>query len=213
MAVYARSTSFQARAGTIDEGIAEVRDRVMPAAMALEGCVGLSMICDRESGLCVTTSAWTTRKALDQSGQSMLAHLQHGSEIFGSAPSFDLWEIAIVHRHGVSGQGARVRCTWLNLDPAELSHSFETYRLVMLPAFDDMQGFCSAGLMVDPATGRAVSSVTFASQELMVASRPATERLRSRTAEDVGNTVADIEEFELVLAHLHVPETVRPRYS
>jgi hypothetical protein len=208
--VYARSSAFTARAGTIDEGIAYVRDEVMPAAMAVQGCVGLSMICDRESGRCITTSAWSTRDALNGSGKSMLPLLRHGGEIFGSAPSVDLWEIAIVHRHGVSGEDACVRCTWLNLDPSGLSDSIETYRLTMLPALEEMDGFCSASLMVDRATGRAVSSATFASREAIVASRPAAERLRSRTAEDVGTTVADIQEFELVLAHLHVPETARP---
>ena len=48
--MYARSTTFQARPGSIDEGIAFVRDEVMPDLMAMEGCTGLSMICDRESG-------------------------------------------------------------------------------------------------------------------------------------------------------------------
>jgi len=42
----------------------------------------------------------------------------------------------------------------------------------------------------------------------MVASRTAAEALRTRTAEDVGATVTDIHEFELALAHLHVPEMV-----
>ena len=202
-----------AQPGTIDEGIADVRDHVMPAAMTVKGCVGLSMICDHESGRCITTSAWSTREALNRSGKTMLPLLQHASVIFGSQPTLDLWEIAVVHRHGVSGEGACVRCTWLNLDPAGLPHSFETYRLAMLPAFEEMDGFCSASLMVDPITGRAVSSVTFASREAIVASRPAAERLRSRTAEDAGNTVADIQEFELALAHLHVPETAPPRRS
>jgi hypothetical protein len=208
--VYARSTAFTARPGTIDEGIAYVRDEVMPAAMTVEGCVGLSMICDRESGRCITTSAWSTPDALNRSEETMLPLLQHGGEIFGSPPWVDLWEIAIVHRHDVSGEGACVRCTWLNLDPSGLSHSIETYRLTILPALEEMDSFCSASLMVDRATGRAVSSATFASREAIVASRPAAERLRSRTAEDVGTTVADIHEFELVLAHLHVPETARP---
>jgi hypothetical protein len=42
----------------------------------------------------------------------------------------------------------------------------------------------------------------------MVASRSAAEALRSRTADDIGARVTDINEFELALAHLHVPELV-----
>jgi hypothetical protein len=193
--------------------VAYVRDESMPALTAMDGWTGLSMISDRESGGCIITTAWSTKEELDASDQLMMAKRERGAEIFGAKPSVDVWDIAVVHRRAASGEGSCVRCTWLSMDTAGITHAIDTYRMALLPALEEIDGFCSASLMVDPATGRAVSSVTFASQEAMAASRPATERLRSRTAEDVGNTVADIKEFELVLAHLHVPETVRPRHS
>jgi len=92
------------------------------------------------------------------------------------------------------------------MDAAGINHAIETYRMATLPALEEMDGFCSASLMVDRATGRAVSSATFTSLDAMVASRSAAQELRSRIAEDVGATVTDIHEFELALAHLHVPE-------
>jgi len=204
--MYARSTTFQARPGSIDEGIAYVRDEVMPAAMAMDGCVGLSMICDRESGRCIATSAWSTQDALNSSEQGMEPKRQRGAEIFGGPPSVERWEIAVLHRHAMSGEGACVRCTWLTMDAEGLTHASDTYRMSTLPALEEMAGFCSASLMVDPATGRAVSSVTFASRDAMVASRSAAEGLRTSTVRDMRGTVTGIQEFELALAHLHVPE-------
>ena len=205
-AVYARSTTFQARPESIDEGIAFVQNDVMPAAMAMEGCIGLSMICDRESGRCIATSAWSTEGVMSASEQTIAPMRQRGAEIFGTQPSVDRWEIAVLHRHAASGEGACVRCTWLSMDAAGLDHAIETYRMSALPALEEMNGFCSASLMVDRSSGRAVSSATFTSRDAMVASRSAAEALRSRTAADVGATVTDIQEFELALAHLHVPE-------
>jgi hypothetical protein len=205
-AVYARSTTFQAQPESIDRGIAYVRDEVMPALMAIDGCTGLSMICDRDSGRCIATSAWQTEEAMNSSEQNVEPLRQRGAEIFGGEPSVDRWEIAVLHRTAASGEGACVRCTWLSLDAAGLDHAVETYRMTALPTLEEMGGFCSASLMVDRATGRAVSSATFASRDAMVASRPAADVLRTRTAEDIGATVTDIEEFELALAHLHVPE-------
>ena len=204
--MFARSTTFRAAPLTIDEGIAYVRDEVMPAALATKGCIGLSMICDRGSGRCITTSAWSTSDARDASGRTMRPLLQRGGEIFGAEPSVDLWEIVVLHRHGISGEGAGVRCTWLNLDKSELSHAIRTYRMAMLPAYEEMGGFVSASLMLDRATGRAVSSVTFDSGDALVASRPAAQRLRSRTGQDLGTTVTDLQEFELSIQHLHLPE-------
>lgn len=205
-AVYARTSTFQAQPGSIDEGIAYVRDEVMPAAMAMDGCIGLSMICDRDSGTCIATSAWSTEDAMTGSEQMMQPMRERGAEIFGAEASLDRWEIGVLHRHAASGEGACVRCTWLSMDAAALTNAIETYRMATLPALEEMDGFCSASLMVDHAMGRAVSTVTFTSHDAMVSSRPSAESLRMRFANDVGATVTDIHEFELALAHLHVPE-------
>ena len=204
--MYARSSTFLAQPGSIDEGIAYVQDEVMPAAMAVDGCIGLSMICDRDSGCCIATSAWSTEEAMTSSDQMMQPMRDRGAEIFGAEPSIDRWEIAVVHRHAVSGEGACVRCAWLTMDADGLTDAIGTYRMAVLPALEEMEGFCSASLMVDRATGHAVSSVTFASRDDLVASRRAAEALRTRIADELGATVTDIREFELALAHLHVPE-------
>jgi hypothetical protein len=204
--MYARSVTNQAQPGTIDEGIAYVRDDVMPALTAIEGCTGLSMICDRESGRCVITSGWSTKEGRENSEQTIQPKRERGAEIFGAQPSVDYWDVAVVHRHAPSGDGACVRCTWLSMDTAGITHAIDTYRMALLPALEEIDGFCSASLMVDPAAGRAVSSVTYSSRDALVASRSAADGLRTRISDEVGASVTDIGEFELALAHLHIPE-------
>jgi len=204
--VYAKSVTYQARPETIDEGVAYVRDESMPALTAMDGWTGLSMISDRESGRCIITTAWSTKEAREASDQLMMAKRERGAEIFGATPSVDVWDIAVVHHRAASGEGACVRCTWLSMDTAGITHAIDTYRMALLPALEEIDGFCSASLMVDPAMGRAVSSVTYASRDALVASRSAAEGLRTRTAGDIGATVTDVGEFELALAHLHVRE-------
>lgn len=204
--MYARSVTYHARPVAIDEGVTYVRDEVMPLLTAMEGCTGLSMICDRESGRCIITSAWSTEDGRDASDQMLLPQRQRGAEIFGAEPAVDRWDIAVVHRHAAAPEGAWVRCTWLSVDTAGLTHMIDTYRMATLPALEEMEGFCSASLMVDRDDGRAVSSATFVSRDAMVLSRKAAERLSARIATDGGATVTDIQEFELPLAHLHVRE-------
>jgi len=186
--------------------------------MAMEGCIGLSMICSREWGRCIATSAWSAQDAMTSSEQRVAPMRQRTAEIFGVQLWVNRWEIAVLHREVTSGEGACVRCTWLSMDAAGITHAIETYRMTTLPALEEMDAFCSASLLVDRATGRAVSSATFFSRDAMVASRPvlpyrgtpatrsAAQALRTRTAEDMGATVMEIREFELALAHLHVPE-------
>lgn len=139
--MYARSITFQARPGLIDQGIAYVRDEVMPAAMAMAGCVGLSLICGRESGGCIATSAWSTQEALNSSEAAMEPQRRAGAEIFGAPPSVEGWEIAVLHRHATSGERACVRCTWLSMDADGITHASEIYRMSTLPALEEMAGF------------------------------------------------------------------------
>ncbi len=206
--MYARSTTFLAQPGSIDEGVAYVDGEVRPALMAMDGCIGLSMICDRDSGRCIVTSAWSTEDAMSVTEQRVQPLRDKGVEIFGSEPSIDRWEIAVLHRDAPSAEGACVRCTWLSMDPSGVDDAIETYRMATLPALEEMDGFRSASLMIDRAAGRAVGSVTFGSRDEMVATRAAADELRTRTAAGLGASVTDVCEFELALAHLHVPEMV-----
>jgi quinol monooxygenase YgiN len=65
--VYARSTTIDARPDAVSEGIAYVRNEVVPALHEIDGCVGLSLLTDRESGRCITTSAWASAEAMHAS--------------------------------------------------------------------------------------------------------------------------------------------------
>jgi quinol monooxygenase YgiN len=208
IAVYARSTTFLAQPGSIDEGVAYIDDEVRPALMDMDGCIGLSMICDRDSGRCIVTSAWSSEDAMNATEQTVQPLRDKGVEIFGAQPSVDRWEIAVLHRDAPTGEGACVRCTWLSMDASGVDDAIETYRMATLPALEEMDGFRSASLMVDRASGRAVGSVTFTNRDAMVACRSAADELRSRTAAGLGASVTDVCEFDLALAHLHVPEMV-----
>ena len=62
--MYARSTTVQAKRESIDAGIAHIRDEVLPALQRMDGCVGLSLLVDRDSGRCIATSSWESKAAM-----------------------------------------------------------------------------------------------------------------------------------------------------
>jgi hypothetical protein len=204
--VYARSTTFRARPESLDDGIAHVRDEVMPVLQSMEGCMGLSMLVDRETGRCIATSAWRTEEAMRATEVQIRPLRQQVGEILGGRPDVDEWEIAVLHRDHRAPRGACVRATWLQAEPADLEHLIEVYRTVTLPSLEEFDGFCSASLLVDGVIGRAVSSVTFDSRSALEASRGPAASLRERSVREARAQVLDVEEFELALAHLHVPE-------
>lgn len=81
-------------------------------------------------------------------------------------------------------------------------------RAEVLPTAEKMDGFCSASLMVDRQSGRAVSSVTWDSRQAMEGSRDAAVKLCPGAAEASGTEIREFAEFDLALAHLRVPELV-----
>jgi hypothetical protein len=204
--VYARSTTIQGQPSSIDDGIVHIRDEVMPAVLGIEGCVGLSLMVDRQSGRCIATTAWQSQDAMHASEQRIRSIRDRAAEIFGGTPQVEEWEIAVLHRDHHSREGACVRATWIQGDPGQVDRAIDVYKMVTLPALENLEGFCSASLMVDRASGRAVSSVVYDSIDAMQRTREQAGTLRAKTTREAGAEVLDVGEFELAIAHLNVPE-------
>jgi heme-degrading monooxygenase HmoA len=197
-----------ARPDSIDAGIAQVRDEVMPMVQGMEGCVGLSMMVDRESGRCIITTAWQSAEAMRATNEQLRPIRERLGQTIGGTPQVEEWEIAVLHRDHKSADGACVRATWVQVDPANIDRAIDVYKVATLPRTEELDGFCSASLLVDRTSGRAVSSVTYDSFEALERNREAASAMRSSTTKDAGAEVLDVGEFELALAHLRVPEWI-----
>lgn len=204
--MYARSSTIHARTSALDAGIEYLHDTVWPSLTGLEGYVGLSFLADRLTGRCIATTAWQSEQAMIASRPATNPFRDRAAEILGGSPTVDEWEIAALHRDHHSAPGACVRVTWARVDSEQAERAIDGYRLATIPALAELEGFCSASLMVDRDSGFGVASVTFDSADAMRRSRAATDAMKSATTRDSGVEVLDECEFDLVLAHLRVPE-------
>lgn len=182
------------------------RDEVTPALGAMAGCVGMSLLTDRESGRCIATTAWEDMAAMRASADQVRPLRAHAAKVFSATTSVDEWQIAALHRDHSSGDGACVRATWLKARPDQLDQTVEFYKVTVLPEIEQLDGFCSTSLMSDRATGRAVVSTTYDSKDAMERSRDAARSLRTALLRDLGADQLDVGEFELAIARLRVPE-------
>ena len=205
--MYARSTTIRGNPQSVDRGTDYVRDEVMPAVRSMDGCVGLSMIADRESGMCIVTTSWRDREAMQASAEGVRPLRDRAVEVFGGEFEVREWEVSAMHRRHEAHHGACTRVTWLRGDPDTMDRSIDTFRMSLIPRLEDLQGFCSVSLMTHPAEGMAVAAVAYDSQEDMIETRDDARALRDEFAPAMGLAVTDVREFELVLAHLRVPET------
>ena len=205
--MYARTTILQAEPNAVDEGIALVRDLVIPSVTAMDGCAGMSMLVDRQSGRCIATTAWESEAAMLASAEAVRPLREDAERALGSSSSdVCVWEVAVVHRDHAVPKGACGRVTWLRGDPAMADRAIDMFRMVVLPKVQELDGFCSASFMVDREAGRAVGTVTFNSREQLDASRAPVAAMREAATQEIGATVDEVAEMEVALAHLHVPE-------
>jgi hypothetical protein len=192
----------------IDTGISHVKDVVMPQVRSLAGCMGLSLLADRRTGLCIVTTSWESELAMRATAQTMKPIRAAAAEAFGGETTYDEWEIAYLHRDHRSGDGACARVTWCEADPGQLGRVVDAFRLATMPQLEDLPGFCSASVLINRAVGRCCLTVSYDSPEAMKSSRERAMGLRDDLARDTRLELTDVEEFELVLAHLDVPELV-----
>ena len=107
--MYARSTTVHGDPMKMDDGIAYVRDTVMPAIRQMAGCIGLSMLCDRESGRCIVTTAWRDEMSMHDTEGAVHDMRQRAAEMLGGRADVQEWEIAVMHRMHEAHNGACTR--------------------------------------------------------------------------------------------------------
>jgi hypothetical protein len=206
--MYARSTDMRGNPQAVEDLVAMVRDEVMPMITALDGCVGLSLVVDRDAGRAVATSAWETQDAMLASAARVGESRDRAAERFGATPEVREWEIAVLHRAHRVGDGACARLTWTRTSPGNLDAVIDAYRESLMPWWEETEGFCSNSLMIDRGDGRCASAVVFESREAMARTRDQFTTLREEFVQRMGMEIMEVAEFDLALAHLRVPETV-----
>jgi quinol monooxygenase YgiN len=196
------------RPGMIETGIAHIQDVVMPQVRAMDGCIGLSLLADRVTGRCIATTAWRDEESMRASAENVRPLRDKAAEIIGGEASVDEWEIAYLHRDHRAADGCCARVTWTESDPDAIDRVVDAFRMSIMPRVEQLEGFCSASLFVDRASGRSCVTATYDSNEAMVATRNAAMGLRADLAQDTGSRIVEVGEFSLAIAHLDVPELV-----
>jgi quinol monooxygenase YgiN len=207
--MHARSLNIRGNPSNIDAGIAYVGDEVMLSIKRTDGCVGLSMLTDRDSGRCIVATAWKDEQAMrataaeDRTVQHRLMHT-----LGGEHADVHEWEIAVLHRDRPAGDGAGAQVTWARIAPNHLDDLLDAYRHNLMPKLQELPGFCSVSMLVDRRLGRTVSVTSFENRDAASLVRKHARSLREQFAQAMGAKIVDVAEMDLVLAHLHVPEAV-----
>ena len=204
--MYARSTTVHANPQRIDDGIAYIRDEVMPVVTTMPGCMGLSMLCDRDSGRCIITTSWDSAETMSASRDAVRAMREQSADVMGGQFDVQEWEIALLHRAHQAPEGACCRVTWTRGDAARMDEMTETFRAGIVPRLNEIPGFCSVSLMGDRQTGMSVLTATYDDRSSLEGSAETVRGMRDRFTQETGSEVMEMAEMELAIHHLRVPE-------
>jgi quinol monooxygenase YgiN len=200
--MYARSTTFHGKSENIDAGIKFVKTEVAPVLYQINGCRGLSLLVDRQSGESIATSSWESEAAMLASDKQLRPIRDRGRDVLGGSMQIDAWEVVVMHR---THHGESARVSWLKGD---LDAMIGTFRNEILPQLEQTPGFCSASLLVSRSAALGCATTAWENQAAMEASRLAADDMRSRVAGEASGEIVEVHEFELAHSHLHVPELV-----
>jgi quinol monooxygenase YgiN len=206
--MFARSMTIHGNPEALDDGIAYIRDDAAPQLLAMDGCVGVTMLADRASGRSIVTTAWRDADAMQTSLPSVRTFWDRSTEVMGGLAEIEEWELLDYQRRRTPGQGAFSRVTWVRTDPDRLNDLVDAFRMSLVPRLEELPGFTSVILVADRATGRSVCSFTVDSREALTDTRAQGSALREQFVEHMGVEVTDMAEFDLVIADLRVAETV-----
>jgi hypothetical protein len=204
--MYAHSTTLSTDPSRVDDAVQFVQDEVLPAVTGLDGCLGLSLLLHRGHGRLVATTAWEDVGCMRASGERR--RFAERDDLFLTRPEQQEWEIAVVHRARPVRPGAWARVAWMIGDPYDVDLQVDVYRMLAVPVLDEIDGFCSASLLIDRRAGRGVSSVTYENRAALDAGREQAVRMRKEAVSLTGVQVERSLEMQVALAHLRVPETV-----
>lgn len=206
--MFVRATTINADPARLEEGIAFVRDSVVPAVNSLPGSLGLSMFADRISGTTTVSTAWGTEQARADADEVLTSLRAKAARMLGAGtPVTELFELAVIDRLRPAEAGFCSRLTRVTIDPARVEEAIDAYTSSTMHDLRLLDGYCSAALLVDRARGFGAVSVTFDSPAHLEASRPKAEEIRRTGLAKAGAEISEVRETEIVIAGLRLPQT------
>lgn len=202
--MYSRMVTLDSDTARVEDLVQFVRETAQPAIEAQPGSLGLAVFVNRESGRLALLTSWRTEENRTASATALAPLREQGAHIAGAVPHVQEYELALLQRPRPVVPGCWVRITRVQADPARLDEGIDSYRTRVLPVVSSLPGFCSAAVLIDRATGAALSATSWASRKDLDASREPTEHLRADPQPN-GARVLDVTDYEVLIAGLRPP--------
>jgi heme-degrading monooxygenase HmoA len=196
--MHARITTVTG-ATKIEEGIANLRDEVVPQLQQQKGYRGLSANGDRAASVVSVLTLWDTETDLDAS-ESMVEKVRKEAvaAFGGTTQNIERFE-QVVAEVGANppSVGSKLQIRRIKMDPASVEDNLAFFKSTVLPDIMATPGFQSVRQMINRGTGEGVVGTVWADEASLQAAAAKAEERRAM-AESRGVELGEVSVRELL---------------
>jgi hypothetical protein len=207
--MYLRVTAFKSDPAKLDQGVAFLRDKIIPAMKKAPGFLGATAIIDRKEGTGAASTLWESLEAMNQAELLGQQSRTQSAEATGlEVVDVDRFEITSLEMSSPTVElPSYTRLITAYSDPKKLDQIVKMVRDDSIKTLKSQPGFRAFAAGVNRMTGRGFTSVSFATAQQREASNSALVDQRERIAKVGEMQGLQVQLFETVLAEITVPIT------
>lgn len=182
----------------LDDGIAYIRDTVVPTLQQQKGYAGLVASVGRAEGFLAVLSVWEDQASRDASESGIAKVRGEAQQITGGTLALALHEQVVFEEATPITPGCALLVRRATMAPAAVEDNLAHFRTSVLPQIKAEPGFCAVRQLVDRTAGETMVAVVL-EDETSLRSAVAHAEERRADAEARGITLHEPSQREVVL--------------
>jgi heme-degrading monooxygenase HmoA len=153
----------------IADGLRTYRDEVIPAAVEQKGFGGAVLLLDRDIGHASSITFWESAEALAATdlGSYYAKQVARLEKFFRTSPEREDYEIGVFARGTLSDSPTFARVVRASFHASRADEGVKVYNETLIANARKQDGFCSALLMIERTTGKALSISLWNSEDTL----------------------------------------------
>jgi len=165
----------------LGDSIGYMESEVRPAVESQQGSLGTSLLANPELGVAILESFWASGDALRDSETMAAPSRREAAQRARAKVTIERYQVPVFEQEAFSDAGVGVRLTRMDVQPSAamdvplsaVEDAIATFGDTAVPWLAETDGFCSALLFVDWASGHSIAQTVWRDPQALAATRNA----------------------------------------
>jgi hypothetical protein len=206
--LHTRLNWITADTAALDECVTYIEREIRSALEARPGSAGISVLEDRERGVAIFGSIWTTSDEMSGSENTEAPLRAELAKRAGGPVNVEDYQVPIfelVEQEALAQRCRAVRLTRMQVRPSEIDDVIEVVGDIVVPSLIETPGFCDALLFADPASGRLISETMWRDPGARAAAPSIASIIRTEVPDEASSEIRAVEDYSLVFSSMQAP--------